>query len=101
MSTSYPEFLERLRCVKRFCTYQDIADSLGVNQYYLWKILNEENYIPPVSVRRKLGIVMDDRPPRIAIRKDDPESAARSLLANIETGTLRRVIMIVKERIEG
>lgn len=96
MSTPYNLFAENLIILKRFHTYGELQEKYGVNQYYLWRIINEHDYTPPVKVRRKLKVVMEESPPRIAIRKDDPASAARSIVRNFETEMVDRLIVEIE-----
>ena len=95
MSEPLEVFRDRLVFLKRSHTYEELAEWYEVNQYFLWKIINDEDYRPPVKVRRKLKVVMEDRPPRIAIRKDDPQSAAASILRNFETEKVRDLIILL------
>lgn len=39
------------------CRYADLEDKYGVNRYYLWHIIHDENYQPPAKVLDKLEIV--------------------------------------------
>ena len=57
----YKQFIEYLDNLKRSSTYEELAEKLGVNQYYLWHMLNTKGYTPPLSIRRKLGIIL--KPP--------------------------------------
>ena len=100
MSMTIDEFRTHLIDLKRSYTYEQLVEDYSVNQYFLWKIINDKDYKPPVSIRRKLKIVLEERPPRIAVRKDDAASAARTLLNNFERDVLKEVMMIVGKEIE-
>jgi hypothetical protein len=85
-----------LRHEKQKHSYGQLAKKYGVNEWYLWTILDDPNYEPPLWVRRKLGWIRP-RPRRIAIHCTDMESAANSIRDNLSTDDIRELI----ERLEG
>src|SRR3990167_9978334 len=98
------DFRVRIRAEKPLSTYTILEEEYGVNRYYLWHIINTDNYDPPDRIKEKLGIQIfkpapiclkcgnvhvtkkcmanngnGHRPRRVAIRIDNPESAARTI----------------------
>ena len=53
------DYRQRLRAAKQKYTYDYLSGDLCVNQYYLWNIVKNDEYIPPDWVCRRLGIKME------------------------------------------
>ena len=51
-------------CLERGISYASMAEKLEINQFYLWSIVNEPDYVPPLWVRKRLG----DKAPEIERR---------------------------------
>jgi len=60
-------FREELNRYKEMYTYRVLASKYGVNQRYLWDIINKPDKTPPGSVRKKLGVVIEERSHRFKI----------------------------------
>jgi hypothetical protein len=52
------EFRQEIKTEKRWDTYDILSKRYRVNKFYLWKILNQEDYSPPPSVCKILGIAV-------------------------------------------
>ena len=93
MSVSLVAFVRLLECQKRKYTYLELADHYNVNQRYLWELLNTPEYIPPAKVRRKLGIVLEERPPRISIYKDAAhiDQTIETIKKHLSPGAIREL----------
>jgi len=115
-------FRELLRAEKKNCTYSDLEQLYGVNKYYLWHIINDDGYSPPLKVAATLGVILmrpapaclrcgkvplakhhrcngkphRPRHPRLAIRLDDPHSAARSILKHMPPAQLNKLVELLK-----
>ena len=63
---------------------ENTADHYGLIMWHVHMMVNDKDFVLSPLMRKRMGIVKDARPPRIAIRKDDMNSAARSIIANIE-----------------
>ena len=50
------EFRALLELLKKQFSYKHLEDEMGVNRYYLWKILNDETYRPTPRISHILGI---------------------------------------------
>jgi hypothetical protein len=53
---SMSKFRHKLQKEKQAHTYDILAYHYDVNKYYLWKIINDENYYPPNKVCLLLGL---------------------------------------------
>ena len=125
----YAVFLADLRDKKLSATYAELAQEYGVNQYYLWYMLNREDYHPPARVCRKLNIRYyvqtlpcptcgevhpcdcgsqrvtrlpgsgPHRSPRIAVSKVDPRAAAKSLTDNLPQDVLQEMVHILANEV--
>ena len=90
--TVYPDgFKARLWHEYRESSYSKLAKNYGINPWYVWHILNNHDYKPPLWVKRKLGWV-NPRPRRIAIRCDDMHSAAKSITNNLAPEQVRELV---------
>ena len=84
-------FKQRLYTEYQRSSYSRLAKEYGINPWYVWEILNDPKYRPPLWVKRKLGWV-NPRPRRIAIRCDDMHSAAQSITNNLPPEKVRELI---------
>ena len=48
-------YRDALRTEKASTSYPKMAEKYGVNQYYLWHMVREDDFDPPTHVRRKMG----------------------------------------------
>jgi fermentation-respiration switch protein FrsA (DUF1100 family) len=64
------EYRGILAIVKTGYVYDELYRALGVNQFYLWSILDDPDYFPPAWVARILGIVKYKRPRRFFVYPD-------------------------------
>lgn len=61
-------FRERLRGEKQLCSYDALVERYQVNKYYLWHIVTDDNYQPPIKIASILGVVL----PTVVISIDGP-----------------------------
>ena len=113
-------FRAKLRAEKQYHTYANLAQLYGINSYYLWNIVTDDNYQPPLKVASTLGVVLmrpapacpncgdvhtkktcpmqyKPRPPRLAIRLDDPRSAARSIRRHMTKDQIAALVAALEE----
>ena len=71
--------------------YRGMARKYRLNPFYVYTYFNDRDYKLPDWVLRRLGRKKPP-PPRIAIRKDDAASAARSIRRNCKPGYVKELI---------
>ena len=93
----YPDkYKSRLWLEYQKSSYSKLAKKYDINPWYVWEVLNDPDYKPPLWVKRRLGWV-NPRPRRIAIRCDNMTSAANSIRNNLAPAQVRELI----EKLEG
>ena len=50
------DFRVKIRQEKTYFTYEQLEEMYGVNRYYLWHIINNDDYVPPEWAQNRLGI---------------------------------------------
>ena len=94
------EYGYRLKIAKSRYSYAFLSLKLGVNQFYLWSIINDSDYYPPDWVCRILGIVKYKRPRRVYIYPDPEhiENTVRAIRRNMSPTTIE---LLIERLIDG
>jgi len=73
------------------------ARKYGVNKYYIWRIVNDDGYIPPRSVARKLNYRLYKPRPRRAINLADAASAADTIRRHASAEFVAELVRLLEE----
>ena len=71
---------------------ENTADHYGINMWHVHMMVNDKDFVLSPLMRKRMGIVKDARPRRIAIHTTDMDSASRSIITNIAPELVEKLI---------